>query len=91
LKDSEWYWTEEFGLPKAFEVKEVKGLREKGSADCMLCEQRFDKGFELHYCMRCARAVCVQCSNEGRKLSKKNANLFRTCDLCIVAMDNVQL
>ena len=91
LKNSDWYWTEEFGLPKTFDVKEIKASREKNSADCMLCEQRFGKFYELHYCMRCARAVCVQCSGDGKKLCKKNANKYRTCDLCVVALENVEL
>ena len=90
MKESEWYFKDEFGLPKKFDTKEVKELRSEDCGKCMLCEKVFDE-FEHHHCMRCARSVCEQCSNERRKLCTKNNNYYRTCDLCITAMENVEL
>ena len=51
---------------------------------CELCEVVFNKikGINRHHCRKCHRSVCTQCSNNKRKLSKKDDTLHKVCDFC---------
>ena len=60
---------------------------------CELCEVVFNKikGINRHHCRKCHRSVCTQCSNNKRKLSKKDDTLFKVCDFCDTQLSNFKL
>ena len=68
-------------------ILEVHELRLPNHKLCDICEQ----GGSNHWCNRCARHVCNDCSTERRILHSLDIDKHRICDLCVTMCDNSDL
>ena len=60
--------------------------------NCELCDSKFKKvGNPRHHCRKCYKSVCQKCSNNKRKLAKKDDTLYRCCDFCDTQLSNYKL
>jgi hypothetical protein len=82
---------EDANLPSEEEVENSKNFNQLNY--CELCDRTFNKlkGIPRHHCRKCNRSVCTQCSNNKRKLTKKDDSLYRVCDACDTMLSNYKL
>jgi len=82
---------EDANLPDTMESLDKNDFNLKSY--CELCERSFNKlkGVSRHHCRKCNKSVCQQCSNNKRKLSKADEELFRVCDFCDTILSNFKL
>ena len=45
----------------------------------------------MRHCKRCSKSVCDTCSQNKRRLSRKDKKEYRVCDRCDTIIDNFQI
>ena len=75
-------------LPEIFDVASVKkDLKD----ECKHCSETFSKlRNPRHHCRKCGASVCDLCSQTHRRLSKRDKNKHRVCDICDHMISNTQ-
>ena len=71
---------EEEDLPELYDVSIV---RKEKRENCHLCDVAFNFLLKKHhFCNLCGHSICDSCSNQARRLSKRDKKKYRICDLC---------
>jgi hypothetical protein len=85
---------EKYGLPETW----ARHTQTRTKQDnCNVCEAPFSMvaafgmGQRDFYCKQCGFAVCKDCSMNKKRLSIKDEEKFRVCDLCDTNLENARL